>query len=170
VNIEQLNNSDWQEYKSLRLQALQTDPQAFSSSFARESAFPDEKWQQRLRNANEGTTSCMYFARLDGKLVGMIGGFRDEDDQKNHSAQIWGVFVSPNERGKGIAKKLMAALIDKLSQNPDIHTLKLEVNTDQKSAGKLYESFGFAATNTISMQLGDGLTHEVTQMEKPLVQ
>ena len=94
---------------------------------------------------------------------------RRGNDLKNHTAQIWGVYVNPDHRGIGIAKNLMAALIDRLSQNPDIHTLKLEVNTDQESAKKLYESFGFVVTNTISMQLGDGLTHKVTKMEKPLV-
>ncbi len=169
VTIEQLNLSDWQEYKQLRLYALQTDPQAFSSTYARESAYSDEKWQQRVQSASEGKNSWMYFARQRGKLVGMIGGYRDENDQKNHTAQIWGVFVSPDQRGKGISKKLMATLIDRLSQNPDINTLKLEVNTDQKSASKLYESFGFTTTKTISIQLGDGQLHEVTEMEKSLV-
>lgn len=167
--IEQLNNSDWQEYKKIRLFALRTDPQAFLSSLSKESEYADQKWQQRVQSASEGINSWMYFARLKGKLVGMIGGYRDENDQKNHTAQIWGVFVNPDQRGKGISKKLMVTLIDRLSQNPDINTLKLEVNTDQKSASKLYESFGFISTNTISIQLGDGQFHEVTEMEKPLV-
>ena len=71
LTIEQLDNSQWREYKAIRLQALQNDPQAFLSTFARESAFSDETWQQRLQTANQGETSWMYFARQNGDVVGM---------------------------------------------------------------------------------------------------
>ncbi|KAK8048559.1 hypothetical protein PG994_010289 [Apiospora phragmitis] len=38
------------EYKPFRLAALKQDPEAFGSSYAREAAFPDETWLQRLSN------------------------------------------------------------------------------------------------------------------------
>jgi hypothetical protein len=82
--MEQLSNNDikiinlplenWREYKEIRLRALKADPQAFSSNFAKESAYPDEKWQQRLKTANEQDASWLYFAQEKGELVGMIGG------------------------------------------------------------------------------------------------
>lgn len=156
----------WQEYKELRLDALKTDPQAFLSTYEKEFSYPDEKWQQRLKSANEGKSSWMYFAQLNGKLVGMIGGYQDEDDLKNHSVQIWGVYVDTEFRGKGIAKALMSTLLEKLSENKYITVIKLEVNTDQRSAKKLYERFGFEASKTIPLVLGDGKKHEVTKMEK----
>ena len=156
----------WREHKELRLGALKTDSQAFLSTYEKEAEHPDEKWQQRLKSANEEITSWMYFAQSDGKLVGMIGCFRDENDLKNHSAQIWGMYVTPAQRGKGIAKSLMSTLLKKLSANKDITKLKLEVNTDQKSAVKLYEHFGFKATETTPLVLGDGKEHQVIIMEK----
>src|SRR3972149_5620739 len=105
--IIKLPIGQWQDYKELRLRALKTEPQNFSSPYAKEPVYPEEKWQQRLQSANEGLTSWMYFARQNGTLVGMIGGYRDENDLKNHTAQIWGVYVDPEQRGKGIAKDLM---------------------------------------------------------------
>ncbi|KAK8090086.1 hypothetical protein PG997_005047 [Apiospora hydei] len=38
------------EYKPFRLAALKQDPEAFGSTYAREAAFPDETWLQRLSN------------------------------------------------------------------------------------------------------------------------
>ncbi|CEL09806.1 hypothetical protein ASPCAL12935 [Aspergillus calidoustus] len=37
-------------YKALRLHGLTTDPDAFSSTLARETAFTDEVWESRIRN------------------------------------------------------------------------------------------------------------------------
>lgn len=164
--IQQSTHSNWEEYKGLRLSALKTEPQAFLSSYTKELTYPDEKWQERLQMANEGKTSWIYFAKVNGKLVGMIGGYRDENDLKNQTAQIWGVYVNLAERGKGIAKAFMAAILEKLSKNSDIKKVILEVNTDQEIAQKLYEKFGFVETETNFIQLGDGLTHKVSKMAK----
>lgn len=169
IEIIKLPIEQWLEYKELRLRALKTEPQAFSSPYTKEEAYPDEKWQQRLKFANEGVTSWMYFARKGSVLVGMIGGYRDVNDLNNHTAQIWGVYVDSEQRGKGIAKSLMSALIDNMTENTDINTIKLEVNTDQESAKKLYEHFGFKALDTVSLVLGDGVEHQVTNMEKALI-
>lgn len=169
IKIIKLPIGQWQEYKELRLRALKTEPQAFSSSHAKETTYPDEKWQERLKSANEGITSWMYFARKGNGLVGMIGGYRDENNLRNHTAQIWGVYVDPEYRGKGIAKSLKSILIDSMAQNIDINTIKLEVNTDQGSAKKLYEHFGFKSLDTVTLLLGDGVEHQVTNMEKFLV-
>ncbi|KAK7952458.1 uncharacterized protein PG986_008186 [Apiospora aurea] len=38
------------EYKPFRLAALKQDPEAFGSTYAREAAFPDDTWLQRLGN------------------------------------------------------------------------------------------------------------------------
>ena len=59
------------------------------------------------------------------------------------------------------AQELTAAMADR--------NLKLAVNTGQKPAFRLYEGFGFITTNTRSMELGDGLTVQVAEMEKRLV-
>lgn len=168
VQIIQLPIENWQEYKDLRLLALQTDPQAFDEPYSRPSLWDDEKWQRRLREANEGKTSCMLFARLERKLIGMVGFYRNEDDLASHTAQIWGVYVDPQKRGQGVAKSLFTEILKVLTNNPDIATVKLQVNTDQPIAKKLYESFGFTVTTTSQIQLGDSQTHQVSIMTKQI--
>lgn len=166
IEIQTLLLSGWQEYKKLRLRALKTEPQAFLSSFGKESAYSDEKWQQKLRDADNGK-NWIFFARdSDGKLVGFVGGYRDHNDLQNHSAQIWGVYVNQDMRGKGIAKALMMRIIKELESDPDINLISLEVNVDQESAKKLYELFGFKETSTYSSILGDNKKHRILKMEK----
>jgi hypothetical protein len=87
--ILQLPLDSWQEYKAIRLKALKTDPQAFLSPYSKESAYPDEKWQQRLEEANAGISSWVYFAQNEGKLVGMIGGYRPEKERHSESFDVY---------------------------------------------------------------------------------
>ena len=48
--MEIVLNPTWQEYKQLRLLALETDPKAFGSSLEEERLSPDEKWQKYLNH------------------------------------------------------------------------------------------------------------------------
>jgi ribosomal protein S18 acetylase RimI-like enzyme len=73
-----------------------------------------------------------------------------------------------DQRRRGIAKALMSTIIEKLKEDKDITTLRLEVNTDQDSAKRLYEHFDFKSLETIPLTLGDGVEHQVTKMEKHL--
>ena len=167
IEIIMLPISSWQEYKTLRLRALKTEPQAFTSPYEKEAVYPDDKWQQRLKDAESGKT-WMFFARLNGKLVGMIGGYRNEEDVQNHRVQIWGVYVDPEARRKGIAKSLIEKILGEFKKQSDIVIARTKVNIDQEPAKKLYEKSGFKVTGTESLVLGDGSEHRVLIMELKL--
>lgn len=168
MEIIKLPVSEWRAYKSLRLEALKTDQQAFAKPYDDEAAYPDEKWMERIERTKSGD-AWMYFAKdsYTNELIGMIGGYRDEENRTKHSAQIWGMYVSPLFRGRGIAKDLVTRLTEELEKNLDITKAILEVNVDQP-AKKLYEKLGFEVTNTFTCTLGDGEKHEVNMMEKEL--
>lgn len=168
VKIQRLPPDQWEEYKNIRLEALKREPQAFMSPYSKELAYPDEKWKQRLTNVGNGKNWILFARNSSGKIVGMIGGYRDDNAMQNHSAEIWGVYVNSDMRGKGIAKALMAGIIGEFEKDPDVYSATLEVNTDQESAKKLYESFGFNITTSRQLVLGDGKEHTVSKMEKPL--
>jgi len=167
IEVTKLDLIQWQEYREIRLDALKSEPQAFLSTYDREVGWLDEKWISRLKETfSKG--SWLLFAKGRLGLVGMIGGYRDSKDLENHTAQIWGVFVKSQERGKGIAKALMGAILKEFESEPDIETVILEVNTDQKSAQKLYETFDFIVTKTYRQKLGDGLEHTISEMRRLL--
>jgi ribosomal protein S18 acetylase RimI-like enzyme len=158
-----------EEYKQIRLAALKSNPQAFAEPLQNSLDRPDEKWQERLAKAREKKTSWMVFARemSTGKIVGMTGGFR-EDETKN-AGEIWGVFVDETKRGQGIAAALMEGILEEFMVIPTIKTAKLEVNVDQEGAKSLYSRFGFVESgNPYPHSMGDGQNHLVQAMEKPL--
>jgi ribosomal protein S18 acetylase RimI-like enzyme len=162
-----LPTSAWKEYKELRLAALKNEPQAFGSSYERESAYPDEEWQERLKEAAEGKRH-IFFARLDEKLVGMVAGGRDYEESNSNVAYIWGLYIDASLRRKGIAKLLMSKVLEELSKDRGIQTIRLEANVEQESAVKLYESLGFKKTQAFLRRMGNGLEHQEIEMQKRL--
>lgn len=160
IRITQLPFSRSKEYKTLFLEALQNDPQAFGSSYKEWSQFSDEKWQERPKNPN----TIILTAEVKNKLVGMVAVYFDTTKQV---AEIWGMYVNRSCRGKGIGKKLMQTLLKKIENNPrNAIKIKLMVNPEQESAVKLYESLGFQTVGRKEYTLGDGKRYNLFVMEK----
>jgi ribosomal protein S18 acetylase RimI-like enzyme len=142
---------------------LQSEPQAFGSSFAEVVQYADETWQRRLQDAVEGK-SHLLFARLGGKLVGMVGAFQQEEDRQSYSANIVSMYVDSEARSKGIGRGLLSRLLANLA-NSGIKKARLDVNADQGAARQLYLSLGFATTGSRVQTLGDGRQHRELEME-----
>jgi ribosomal protein S18 acetylase RimI-like enzyme len=159
IEIVTLKPDDWQTYRALRLEALQTDPQAFGSTYADNLAHPESWWRGRLSDTDEN--SWLLFAKHRGSVAGMIGSFMPDAT----SANIIAMYVNPAFRGQGIARALMAAALDKLRQNPALSVARLEVNEVQTAALRLYESFGFQIISTENGLAGDGQTYAISNME-----
>ena len=162
IEIVRLPVSEWQSYKTLRLRALKVDPKAFGSSYEKESQAPDEKWQERLSNDN-----WILFAKAEGQLVGMMGAFQTETDKASQTANIYGVYVAQEARGKGVSGMLMEKLLGLLNEK-SIVSVKLSVNKDQLAAVALYQKFGFEVAGEEDMVLGDGINHTELLMTKSL--
>jgi ribosomal protein S18 acetylase RimI-like enzyme len=128
-------SSRWEEYRQLRLEALEQVPQAFLDDFEKDQTTPKEEWLRKLGN--------MHFAEIDGKWVGMVGVYQDEKTKVKHILNIVSVYVTPSYRGQGIGKALLEHVIEQAKQNPEIKKLSLGVVTTQEPAHELYKSLGF---------------------------
>ncbi len=167
LEIVKLQVNEWEEYKEIRVRALKEEPRAFSSRHEEAIKYPDEKWQQRLRDVFDGK-SVMLFAKLNGQIVGMMGAYQDEEEQdkENKAASIFGVFVAKEARGKGIATKLLTQLIDEAKTLWNLQKIHLTVTKEQEAAIRLYEKFGFQAIGEKEELEGDGKTHTELIMER----
>lgn len=142
ISVITLPPSRWQEYKDLRLEALQNDPTAFATTHQEDLAIPPFEWQERLQSAQEGK-SYMLFAEYEGKIIGMVGALLYQGKCVEHKATIVSMYLKPEYRGHGVAKKLMLAIMDRLQADEKIVHVQLTVNTQNTQAIKLYESIGF---------------------------
>ena len=164
--ITRLSVERWQEYRELRLRALKTDPQAFGQSWAEAVKHPEERWRQRLIDAEQGK-SWLVFAERDGQLIGMSGAYQWPEDIEANRAMIIAVFVDESSRGLGIGERLMQAVMDELAA-AGLSSAILAVNPVQTAAVRLYEKMGFRVTGAEVNLMGTGEECEETVMERPL--
>jgi ribosomal protein S18 acetylase RimI-like enzyme len=159
IKIIDITPELWETYKRIRLRGLQEDPQAFGRSYEEELAFPDEKWKSRAKNPF-GT-----LAILDQEPIGTMSAYiSDEDDKK--VANIVGVFVATEVRGKKVGSRLMKHVLNKIDATPNIDVVRLSVNKNQIAAVGLYKKFGFKVCGEEAKKLGDGDIHIEYIMER----
>jgi ribosomal protein S18 acetylase RimI-like enzyme len=137
VVASRLTPADWEEYKAIRLEALQREPAAFASTYAQAVDRPDELWRQQLANAR----CTMFVARAKEQPVGLVGACRAEEDA--HAGEIISMYVNAGWRRQGVGRRLLAAAIDHLATIPGITVIRLLVSPDQVAAQHLYAALGF---------------------------
>ena len=79
----------------------------------------------------------------DEKLLGFIHVFTALRIESLPFAEIGGLVVDENSRGRGIGKQLVRKAIE-WSAGKNIHTLRVRCNTRRKEAHLFYTSLGFA--------------------------
>ena len=140
ITIRQLLPADAEAYRSLRLSGLEESPEAFGSDFANESASPLEVFAKTL--------ATLYVAgAFDGDRLVAVTGFRPLDREKTrHRGDIWGVYVAPEARGKGVGRRILEHILDHARGR--VQQVHLSVTTTNAPAVALYEHLGFIRYGT----------------------
>lgn len=166
ATIITLPTDRWREAKQLRLEALLTEPSAFASSYEDELAFPDDVWIARLTSAYARDGNLTFFAEVGNELVGMAGAGWSSKAKLRHVAEVYSVYVSSEMRGTGIATRLMQRLLDELRALDQIEKVKLTVNTEARTAIRLYKRLGLDIIGTARRELKvDGRYCDLHYME-----
>jgi GNAT superfamily N-acetyltransferase len=140
-----LGSGDGALLRDLRLRALEEAPYAFSSWHGREAALGADFWAARVAESETATTSAIFVALDAGRGVGMAGGFVPEDSHAD--ATLWGMWVEPSARQRGVGRKLLRAVAD-WARDAGAERLRLALAQDEASrpAAALYHTLGFAET------------------------
>lgn len=146
MEIKKLDSTRWREFRDLRLRALINDPIAFGRSYEYEKSFSHHEWKRILGNER------FLFALVDDQIVGMIGYNFSDQTKTKHIAEIIGVYVDPKFRGMKIGYQLIKEIIRLIKSNK-FKKVKLGVNTQQKSALRLYQKFGFEIVGKFEKEL-----------------
>lgn len=83
-----------------------------------------------------------YFTE-DGRLNGIMGLSRYQPQKRRHRGYLWGVYLSEQTRGKGIAHQLLSEVIAQARAMDGLERIILTVSNHAKGALKLYKNFGF---------------------------
>ena len=138
VDIVTAGPDDWPLVKDIRLRALADAPDAFGATLADSAVQPDEVWRERLSGP-----SPTVLALEDGRPVAMGGGFLLPDSD---AAMIWGMWTEPAARGRGLGRRILAAVVDwarDAGRTPYLH-----VTEGNATARAVYVAAGFEPTGT----------------------
>ena len=161
IEIRRLGEERWQDYRDLRLEALKKEPAAFGSSYEEAKIASEDEWRDRIKNA--------LFAIDQDKPVGMIVCVRETAIKNKHVANIYGVYVDEEYRGRGVGKKLMDAVLTQIQKQHNVIKIKVTVNPVQKAAVNLYQDYGFNIIGQLKKELFvEGKFYDELIMEKLL--
>jgi len=138
-----LGPGDLSTYRTIRLDALRSDPLAFCSTFERESTFDDATWLARM-TGYDGRPGAVL---VDDAAVpaGMVGVGETESGER---ASLTGMWVRPEARGSGLGGTLVEAAVD-WADGRGLAAVELWVVASNAVAVALYERCGFAATGAV---------------------
>ena len=140
--IRQLRLGDVDIFRRIRLESLQTDPQAFASTAKDWESLPEAEWARRM-------TANPVFVDFDGdEPVGIAGLLRHSAAKMAHRAHVIMVFVRPSHRGQGRAEALMDHARDH-AKGMGLRMLELSVSAENPAAIRFYERMGFAEVGRI---------------------
>lgn len=144
--IRRLESADAAAFRALRLQGLVECPLAFAASPQDEAEEPMDAVAARLADDRHGR---VFGAFADGgELVGVVGLGREHMRKLAHKAVLWGMYVAPKARRRGVAHALVRHLLAQAASTPGLRQVSLGVHTGNHAARALYESFGFVAWGT----------------------
>ena len=160
IDIRLLQPDELETLRDIRLRALADEPTAFLDDHDEWKDKPLEAYKRFLSNP----VACAF---AEGRPVGMTSLIPYLGVKLRHKAMIGAVYVSPEMRGQGIAKKMIYLLEDK-AIDMGIEQLSLATNIKNEVTLGLYESLGFIACGIEMhiLKMADGSYIDDVQMIK----
>jgi ribosomal protein S18 acetylase RimI-like enzyme len=139
ITLERITPANALVFKSIRLHALQNDPTAFGSTFAKESQLADEEWVNRSRRWN-GNGAIGYLVFDGDNACGLVACYTDELDP--HRVHVISMWVDPAWRRAGVGTALIEGLRS-WAASRKMRELKLMVTSVNDNAIRFYGRLGF---------------------------
>jgi ribosomal protein S18 acetylase RimI-like enzyme len=140
--IRILTEDDAAAFQALRLSGLRESPAAFGSTYENEVDTPLQQIVTQLAGGAGGEDVVFGALDDDGVLVGVAGMRRGTTLKTQHRGGVWGMYVAPEARGRGVGRALVSAIIEH-ARSLGMERLVLGVETTNQPARALYHALGF---------------------------
>ncbi|MFN0131157.1 MAG: GNAT family N-acetyltransferase [Phycisphaerales bacterium] len=157
MNIRPLIPADADAYTVLRREMLRDSPWAYAASESNDRGLDADGLRHSLAAPNYAIIGA-FDARPDApvfnpaalgppssRLVGSVGLMRTPHDKMAHRADIWGVYVTPTARGKGLCLAMLDAAFDLARSWRGVDSVGLSVSVRSAAARRAYVRAGFVA-------------------------
>jgi ribosomal protein S18 acetylase RimI-like enzyme len=142
VNIRRLVPCDAIEYRQLMLEAYERHPDAFTSSASERAALPASWWESRVKEAPLAA-DVVFGAFDDHRMVGAAGVSFEAREKAKHKATLFGMYVPPEFRHRGIGRGLVCAALAYARSRSGVLLVQLTVTDGNADAASLYRHCGF---------------------------
>ena len=162
ITVRALTEDEWEQYRTVRLAALEDSPEAFVATLEQERAYDEQLWRERMRRSRR------LLAEVDGVPVGVASVGQVGEDNPD-VAELFGLWVAPHARGTGVATQLVQAGADTARREGRTH-LAYWVGTENGRAVAFASGFGFRPTDSRRPMRVAGESAEEIAMVLPLGQ
>jgi RimJ/RimL family protein N-acetyltransferase len=145
--IRRLMKGDAPTFWYLRKLALESEPVGFAESMAEHEAIGVAGTEARIEAGN--SENFVMGAFIAGALVGTAGFYREQKEKRRQIGWIWGVFVHPSHRKKGIGRALIASTVEQARAIEGLKAIQITAAITQIAAREMYAKIGFRLVGTV---------------------
>jgi ribosomal protein S18 acetylase RimI-like enzyme len=142
ITIRELDEHDTKGFLALKRRGLASDPEAFVATLGDDAPSYPEMVRVRLSRASIQAGDIVVGA-FAPDLIGIIAITRDARTKRQHKADLHGMYVVPEYRGKGLGKTLLVKGLEMAEEMAGLEEIQLIVATQNREATALYERYGF---------------------------
>lgn len=133
--IERIGEDAWAEWREVRLEALQRNPEAFGSTFESEKDRSEADWRRGL-----GQVTALAH-RSEGAIAGIAVLACNTAPKMRHRGSLVSMYVREAARGAGVGNGLVAAVLREAEGR--VLQVHCAVVVGNDRAQRLYERHGF---------------------------
>ena len=157
ISIRQLLEKDWREFSRIRLKALKTDPLVFGSNYEKESQFTEADWKSRLQKSVDSAIFMLFAGETP---IGITGVSVFNEDATGKTAILWGSWLEPRFRAKGLSNLMYEARLEWARAHPSIERVIVSHRASNVASKYANQKHGFVFTKTHEKVWVDGETED----------
>ncbi|EWT03537.1 GCN5 family acetyltransferase [Intrasporangium oryzae NRRL B-24470] len=159
MHLHEVHPDDWESHRDIRLEMLREAPDAFWFTYADEAVYDEADWRERIEGA------WLVQARDVDGVIGSAGLGSHWEPERATTATLFGMYVAPRARGRGVGEALVGAVLDEARRRGK-SVVVLEVADTNAPAIALYERCGFVRTGTTHPHPRNDAVHEVEMVAR----
>ncbi|WP_414516494.1 N-acetyltransferase family protein [Nostoc sp. PCC 9305] len=143
--VKKLTKYDAENYRQIRLEALDKNPDSFGTTYQEEVIKTIEQFRDKIPvDNNNFILGCFE----DKNLIAIVAFNQESRIKLWHKAYISSMYVQQQYRGKGVGKLLINELIERAKAISEVEILLLDIVKNNVLAKSLYLSLGFQIYGT----------------------
>jgi RimJ/RimL family protein N-acetyltransferase len=154
ITLRRLIPEDWALLRDIRLRALSADPHVFGSSYAQEKDNDAAVWRERLESPDLAVFGIFDAA---GDIAGMTAIAVAKDDPEKTTAKMWGSWLRPDLRGRGLSVPIYQRRIDWARAHPTIARIIVSHRASNAASMRANQKHGFVRTHEENHLWHDGV-------------